>query len=769
MDGLDENGVPDPTITAFNAPSTFVVSADEEDQDFIRELLAELGVPDIVLTMVDERGVEILLQLVVLEGAERDAYIAGLGFEVACSALLGNFQVDLPEVPLYTLGAQGCAVADLNAPATGSYFSDLACTNEVAFSPTDDDFAYCEAQFGAGAENTLGDATRWIPDTNQPGDELPNVPSRAWTTVPTTELDLGTVSLVGNNQPYMKQLKYKTITGTGRGTGTCELEMRVYKRDVTEQGLRPLLAFHGGTWQNRRYSFRGLEAGSSQFTERGFIVFAPFFRLVGEKGGNIECNGTSWHEVTEDVESALAWVRQNGAALGAADMPVSVFGQSAGAHLSQWLAANAPDDVDKALLYYGPTDALEFLQGAVPLGGPNESYRSFGLQSLERFFGSQQSTAEMDLAQIDYAGLTVEQLNTEWASIIPAAVFDLTQIDPLLPPAYVARCAAITATDLTAINLAMPPAALLDCMKQDLSDFLIANSFMHQLDDEAVPVFVLHGSGDTVVPHTQAVNLCGAIDGSVFSPDVFDPLTIYQCGVQSEAHIIRDAEHTPDLGFCVEPLCPAGPSGSETRSAAAAAINSSYAWLQETASPPIVPTFADVPTDYWAFTYIEAIAAAGITGGCGGGNYCPDSLINRAQMAIFLERAMRGGSYTPPPATGTVFSDVPATHFAAAFIEQLKADGITGGCGGGKYCPSSQVSRAHMAIFLLRAKHGSGYSPPPATGQFADVPTSHWAARWIEQFAAEGISSGCGGGNFCPTDSINRAQMAVFLARAFEL
>jgi hypothetical protein len=75
-----------------------------------------------------------------------------------------------------------------------------------------------------------------------------------------------------------------------------------------------------------------------------------------------------------------------------------------------------------------------------------------------------------------------------------------------------------------------------------------------------------------------------------------------------------------------------------------------------------------------------------------------------------------------------------------------------------------------MAIFLLRAKHGSTYTPPPATGTvFGDVTTSTFAAAWIEQLSAEGITGGCGGGNYCPNTSVTRAQMAVFLVRTFNL
>ena len=182
-------------------------------------------------------------------------------------------------------------------------------------------------------------------------------------------------------------------------------------------------------------------------------------------------------------------------------------------------------------------------------------------------------------------------------------------------------------------------------------------------------------------------------------------------------------------------------------------------------------TFSDVPTTYWAWDYIERLHNAGITSGCGNGNYCPDSSATRAQMAIFLERGMNGSSFSPPPASGSIFGDVPATHWAAAWIEQLYDDGITGGCSAGSYCPEQSVTREQMAVFLLRAKHGSGYLPPAVgdSSGFADVPTTHWAAAWIKQLAAESITSGCGNGNYCPNQPVTRAEMAVFLVRAFNL
>jgi len=55
---------------------------------------------------------------------------------------------------------------------------------------------------------------------------------------------------------------------------------------------------------------------------------------------------------------------------------------------------------------------------------------------------------------------------------------------------------------------------------------------------------------------------------------------------------------------------------------------------------PGVATFADVPTSHPFFQYIEALAASGITGGCGGNDYCPDAPLTRGQMAVFLAKAL---------------------------------------------------------------------------------------------------------------------------------
>jgi len=168
---------------------------------------------------------------------------------------------------------------------------------------------------------------------------------------------------------------------------------------------------------------------------------------------------------------------------------------------------------------------------------------------------------------------------------------------------------------------------------------------------------------------------------------------------------------------------------------------------------------------------ILTILREGISSGCGSGNYCPLVSVTRAQMAVFLVKAKFGSGYQPPAPSGTVFGDVPADGFAAAYIEQLAALGVTGGCGFGNYCPNAPVTRAQMAVFLLKTSLGETYVPPPATGVFADVPVGSFAAAWIEDLYARGVTAGC---NlvpllYCPESPNTRGQMAVFIVRTFGL
>jgi len=170
------------------------------------------------------------------------------------------------------------------------------------------------------------------------------------------------------------------------------------------------------------------------------------------------------------------------------------------------------------------------------------------------------------------------------------------------------------------------------------------------------------------------------------------------------------------------------------------------------------------------YNHVIALVANGITAGVGGGNYGEGQNTLRQQMAVFLLKSKYGVCYVPPPCTPGTFPDVACPSTFANWIEALADEGITGGCGGGLYCPTNPVTRQQMAVFLLKALHGSGYVPPPCDGDFIDVACpGNPFANWIEQLAAENITGGCGGSTYCPLNNVTRGQMAAFLVNTFNL
>jgi len=124
-----------------------------------------------------------------------------------------------------------------------------------------------------------------------------------------------------------------------------------------------------------------------------------------------------------------------------------------------------------------------------------------------------------------------------------------------------------------------------------------------------------------------------------------------------------------------------------------------------------------------------------------------------------------------PPDCKGVFPDVPCPSPFAGWVEQLAAEGITTGCGGGNYCPSASVTRAQMAVFLLKTEHGSAYTPPACAGIFGDVACPSPFADWIENLYAENVTGGCSASPllYCPGNSNTRGQMAVFISKTFGL
>jgi len=160
---------------------------------------------------------------------------------------------------------------------------------------------------------------------------------------------------------------------------------------------------------------------------------------------------------------------------------------------------------------------------------------------------------------------------------------------------------------------------------------------------------------------------------------------------------------------------------------------------------------------------IAWLAGVSITEGCNPPHnhlFCPTAQVTRGEMAVFLSRAFG------LPATGTDFFNDDAGLFYEGAANRLRAAGLTVGCGSRRYCGDQEISRGEMAAMLARALR------LPATGsdRFVDDEGSVFENA-INKIAAAGITVGCNppvNNRYCPTEHVTRGEMAAFIKRAVE-
>ena len=187
-------------------------------------------------------------------------------------------------------------------------------------------------------------------------------------------------------------------------------------------------------------------------------------------------------------------------------------------------------------------------------------------------------------------------------------------------------------------------------------------------------------------------------------------------------------------------------------------------------------TFGDVSPTSIYYPFIETLVHNMVTAGCSTTPpyFCPNVVVTREQMAIFLLRALEGPGYIPPMPGLQTFDDVPPSSPYYRWIGDLVGRGITAGCSTDPalYCPADPVTREQMAILLLRTLEGGDYEPPAAAGSsFVDVDPTDPYSDWIEDIYDRGITAGCfpNPRRYCPTAPSARREMAVFLTRTFGL
>ena len=300
---------------------------------------------------------EFLFNLLV---GNKDAVKTMLQSGLACLAADWTEVANMPHLPLYQQINGVCQAVDPQATTTGQFYSESLCTAPIEYQATSN-LQFCQDSLNP---TVAGNAEVW--DTSDTVlEESP------WTLTLGNRLRVNFASIENDYQPYMKKVEYKVVDNSLTNPAVapadklCKLEMRIYKKDIAATNLKPLMAIHGGSWSYRGAGFLGLESEIADFTEKGFVVFLPFYRLTGTLDGNSACNGVSGDEIDSDINDAFAWISNHKSQYGATGK-INVFGQSAGGHLAAKMAVEHPAEVEKALLLYPPIDFHAYFEELGP-------------------------------------------------------------------------------------------------------------------------------------------------------------------------------------------------------------------------------------------------------------------------------------------------------------------------------------------------------------------------------------------------------------------
>jgi hypothetical protein len=210
-------------------------------------------------------------------------------------------------------------------------------------------------------------------------------------------------------------------------------------------------------------------------------------------------------------------------------------------------------------------------------------------------------------------------------------------------------------------------------------------------------------------------------------------------------------------------------------------------------------SFWDVPRSNPFYKKVETLFHSGITAGCAPGAFCPNALLSRSDIAVFVARGLaKGGANIPVSGTigdqsyncaaggASLFRDVAPTDAFCKHAHYLAVQNVTLGCSGNYFCPSAAVSRLEMAGFVARemvapaggAAVPAAYGPDPVTGRsyscsttapnihFGDVPATDPYCKLAHYLWARGVIAGCTPTGYCATSSVTRGEMSKFLSNA---
>lgn len=289
---------------------------------------------------------------------------------------------DMQSLPVYIKTSQGCEVGTRNE--SDKYFSDDNCTQVVSYKYESFD-KYCSTKLLRN-QGEIGKPSNWSESSLDSQPLTQGYTETKWALSWGSNVKLYSVDQTKFHMPYVKEVAYNYLSETGK---SCRLSMRVYKKNVVDTDLQPVIYIHGGGWRYRGFMPLTADMVAPLVTGRNRIMFSLYYPLTGNHGPE-DCQNFSGSDIQESIKQSLSLILNIGKNYGMTESRPDVvfFGQSAGAQLVLRSAMqNLSNDklkIQAVFNMYGPTDFSLLIEG---LGDQRFGDRTKGVNFLKGYVG----------------------------------------------------------------------------------------------------------------------------------------------------------------------------------------------------------------------------------------------------------------------------------------------------------------------------------------------------------------------------------------------
>ena len=201
-----------------------------------------------------------------------------------------------------------------------------------------------------------------------------------------------------------------------------------------------------------------------------------------------------------------------------------------------------------------------------------------------------------------------------------------------------------------------------------------------------------------------------------------------------------------------------GPSGPDTGNTGNATATPAPTKAPTPTTEPGKQVFEDVPSTYWAYSYIMDLYDAGIVNGASATMFYPENNVTRAEftkMAVVLFGL-------DSKSTESQFTDVPANEWYAKYVVAATEAGIVTGISETEFAPNDDVTREQMAAIIGRYLDITSKAAMKYTDSAA---ISDYAVPYVSGLTEKGLLTGEEDGTFRPAASAARSEAAALLSR----